>query len=271
MFIRCLFFCSRYTLGLAAKDTHKEVDDELSVSHFPHHPYKFRFLHFPMIILSLLIICHLLIHDIAGFPFSMPLLANSDTTTVFRRRLMVNRCNNYLQTRNLRYQSIDHFRSTTGIHGGAADVSTSLSFATTDATTSSNSNEKNDDDDDDKIKNRTKVDPTMAAAAAAGATTTTTTNAPTTNPDTLAKFLTLLFKGITLPFPTLRNLAEQSSPPSSMDSKERQDKIHVGFSLRESLLAIIIYLILGVISYSSTILQHDQAWSLVDALYFGGT
>lgn len=79
----------------------------------------------------------------------------------------------------------------------------------------------------------------------------------------LSKVLNGFFKGVTMPFPTLRTLAESSN--------DENKTIRVGFSLRESILAIVIYLALGVVSYSSTIFHREQAWSLVDALYFGGT
>lgn len=87
-----------------------------------------------------------------------------------------------------------------------------------------------------------------------------------------SRLLRLLFRGVTMPFPALRSLAETSSNSNSNKQTNKRDekKIRVGFSFRESVLAIAVYLALGVVSYSSTILQHDQAWSLVDALYFGG-
>ncbi len=93
----------------------------------------------------------------------------------------------------------------------------------------------------------------------------TSTNASSQKEDPqplLSKLLNVLFKGVTMPFPTLRKLSETS--------QDDNRKMRVGFSLRESIMAIVIYLALGVVSYSSTILQHDQAWSFVDALYFGG-
>lgn len=81
------------------------------------------------------------------------------------------------------------------------------------------------------------------------------------------KLLRLVFKGVTLPFPTLRNLVDIKPTPKQ---EHKKMKMRVGFSMRESILAIVIYLALGVVSYTSTILQRDQAWSFVDALYFGG-
>ena len=82
------------------------------------------------------------------------------------------------------------------------------------------------------------------------------------------RLLRLLFDGITLPFPALRSLVDIDNRRKTREQDEK--KIKVGFSLRESLLAIVIYLSLGVVSYSSTVLQGDHSWSLVDALYFGG-
>jgi hypothetical protein len=72
----------------------------------------------------------------------------------------------------------------------------------------------------------------------------------------VARFLTVLFRGMTLPFPTLRNLSQGST--------RDDDASVVGLSLRESLLAILVYLGLGAIAYHSTV----QEWSFVDALYF---
>jgi hypothetical protein len=66
-----------------------------------------------------------------------------------------------------------------------------------------------------------------------------------------SSFLTLLWRGMTLPFPMLRD-ADRSSTGSSF------------FSLRESLFAIVAYLALGSVAYTR-IFEH---WSLVDALYF---
>lgn len=61
------------------------------------------------------------------------------------------------------------------------------------------------------------------------------------------KFLASLWRGITLPFPTLRNA--DNSPT---------------FSLQECVIAIVAYLSLGAIAYTSVF----EKWSLVDALYF---
>jgi hypothetical protein len=60
-------------------------------------------------------------------------------------------------------------------------------------------------------------------------------------------FLASLWRGITLPFPTLRNADNSPS-----------------FSLQECIIAIVAYLSLGAIAYTSVFEQ----WSLVDALYF---
>ena len=81
----------------------------------------------------------------------------------------------------------------------------------------------------------------------------------------VSRLLNAFFNGVTMPFPTLRKLSEHLNT----DNQEPK-KIQVGFSVRESILAIVFYLTLGMISYSSTILQKDHAWSWVDALYFGG-
>jgi potassium channel subfamily K len=78
-------------------------------------------------------------------------------------------------------------------------------------------------------------------------------------PPLTTRFLNLLFKGITLPFPTLRNLVV---------SEQDEDSTTAGFSLKESLLAIVAYLAVGVVAYSSSWLGGDNTWSMVDALYF---
>jgi potassium channel subfamily K len=77
------------------------------------------------------------------------------------------------------------------------------------------------------------------------------------DPPLTTRFLNRLFKGMTLPFPILRNLAVSE-----------QDSTTAGFSLKESLLAILAYLALGVVAYSSSWLGGGNNWSLVDALYF---
>ena len=94
----------------------------------------------------------------------------------------------------------------------------------------------------------------------------------------VTKFFRLLFQGITLPFPTLRRLILESHPSehdkdsnSKKSSLSSSQRMAMGFSLKESMIAIAVYLALGAVSYSSTALQKDQRWSLVDALYFGGT
>ncbi|KAL7562863.1 hypothetical protein ACA910_002478 [Epithemia clementina (nom. ined.)] len=94
----------------------------------------------------------------------------------------------------------------------------------------------------------------------------------------VTKFVRLLFQGVTLPFPTLRRLLldqayNNGSKTADNDTKRttHDDDMpkQIGFSLRECIVAIVLYLALGVVSYSSTVLQKDQCWSFVDALYFG--
>lgn len=66
----------------------------------------------------------------------------------------------------------------------------------------------------------------------------------------VTNLLQLLWKGITLPFPMLRGMANDST-----DS---------GFTLSECLMAIAAYLGTGVLAYSVFL----EKWSVVDALYF---
>lgn len=112
-------------------------------------------------------------------------------------------------------------------------------------------------------ENDNSVGPSTVAGLPSSSNDNKTTPAPL---DALGKFLHLLYRGATLPFPNLRNLSNQATR-----TKKETGKVRVGFSLRESVVAIVVYLALGVVSYSSTLLQHDKAWSMVDALYFGGT
>lgn len=70
-----------------------------------------------------------------------------------------------------------------------------------------------------------------------------------------AKFIQLLFKGMTLPFPMLRELG-------NVEGDNAQAML--GFSLQECLLAIVSYLCLGTISYSFLF----EKWPLIDSLYF---
>lgn len=118
------------------------------------------------------------------------------------------------------------------------------------ATTSSSRNDDDDDTTDTKSKRRRQQ--------------------KKTHPLTI--LATALFKGMTLPFPALRDLTTKQQPRT-----EQQDgsatTTRIGFTLRESIAAIVIYLGLGVLSYSSVLRGSPQAkassWSLVDALYFG--
>jgi len=72
----------------------------------------------------------------------------------------------------------------------------------------------------------------------------------------IARFIQLLFKGMTLPFPLLRELGNVGDDDNG--------QAMLGFSLRECLLAIFSYLCLGTISYSFIF----EKWPLVDSLYF---
>jgi potassium channel subfamily K len=87
-----------------------------------------------------------------------------------------------------------------------------------------------------------------------------------------AGLLKAFFRGVTLPFPMLRKLADSASPQAKtkMESLTEDPHHRVGFSLNESLLAIALYLALGVAAYSSHFLiqEDQQPWSLIDALYF---
>ena len=81
----------------------------------------------------------------------------------------------------------------------------------------------------------------------------------------MARFLTMLFRGLTLPFPTLRNLTLLGNKNKKADHNDDDaSSSSTGISLRESILAILVYLVLGAFSYHSTIAD----WSFVDALYF---
>ena len=84
----------------------------------------------------------------------------------------------------------------------------------------------------------------------------------------LSRFLKALYQGLTFPFPTLRQLTLESTSTTA-DHKLKVKQI--GFSLREALFAIAVYLCFGAVSYHSTVLQaHDGTlpWSFIDALYF---
>lgn len=69
-----------------------------------------------------------------------------------------------------------------------------------------------------------------------------------------SRFISFLFRGMTFPFPTLRHLV--------LDDSSDQE----GFSIMESVQAIVMYLLLGACVYHSTVLHEDL--SIVDALYF---
>ena len=83
----------------------------------------------------------------------------------------------------------------------------------------------------------------------------------------LARFFKALYQGLTLPFPTLRQLAlDTPTGPSSTD-KGKKGTTRIGFSFREAIAAIVLYLTLGAVSYHSTVLR-EAPFSWVDALYF---
>ena len=95
------------------------------------------------------------------------------------------------------------------------------------------------------------------------------------SPILVSRFLKALYKGVTFPFPTLRRLALDTTPTSGSNTTSTSSAIQIGFSLRESILAIIVYLVVGAVSYHSTILQGPNGgqslsskWSFVDAAYF---
>jgi potassium channel subfamily K len=79
-------------------------------------------------------------------------------------------------------------------------------------------------------------------------------------PKPVSRFFTALYKGVTSPFPILRKIAFESSKDKSGETKQ------VGFSLKEALVAMAVYLSLGAISYHSTVVGNQ--WSFVDAFYF---
>lgn len=83
-------------------------------------------------------------------------------------------------------------------------------------------------------------------------------------PPVVSRFFQALYKGLTFPFPTLRQLAMEDT--SDKTAEQHEAKKQVGFSLREALLAIAVYLCLGAVSYHSTVVGNE--WSFVDALYF---
>lgn len=72
----------------------------------------------------------------------------------------------------------------------------------------------------------------------------------------LNSFVRNLLRGMFVPFPSLRRLVLYPGAP--------QSSLSVGWSLREGLTAVALYLAAGVVAYHR-IFEH---WSLVDALYF---
>lgn len=89
---------------------------------------------------------------------------------------------------------------------------------------------------------------------------TPTSNSPATSNTplisrALQRFIQLLFKGMTLPFPMLREIGK-------VDGEESTAML--GFSLRECILAIFAYLCLGTLGYSLLV----EKWSCIDSLYF---
>ncbi len=78
------------------------------------------------------------------------------------------------------------------------------------------------------------------------------------NADIFEGFVNGLWKGITLPFPSLRGLAK------ARKRSNQKKELLVGWSVNECLLAIAGYLTIGVVAYSYIFEQ----WSILDSLYF---
>lgn len=74
-----------------------------------------------------------------------------------------------------------------------------------------------------------------------------------------------LIKGVTLPFPVLRRMIPSSSSSERRKETRRSSRfLTIGLTFREGLVALLLYLLSGVLAYS-VLLEH---WSIVDALYF---
>ena len=99
--------------------------------------------------------------------------------------------------------------------------------------------------------------------------TTSTTTASTT---TGRRIASILSRGISVPFPTLRQLiltTKQQQEETANTSSSSSYKL--GLSVQESIIAISLYLALGVVSYHFGVSALDiqkQPWSIIDALYF---
>ena len=74
-----------------------------------------------------------------------------------------------------------------------------------------------------------------------------------------AIFLRNLWKGMTLPFPTLRKI---------ILNKSQNKDMKVGLRVRESLIGVALYLLAGVLSYHFLL---EESWSIVDSIYFTTT
>ena len=78
--------------------------------------------------------------------------------------------------------------------------------------------------------------------------------------------ITGLIKGITLPFPVLRRmvLMKSSSSSQQQQQQQRRSRLSIGLTFREGVLALVAYLLTGVLIYSFVL----ERWSIIDALYF---
>ena len=82
----------------------------------------------------------------------------------------------------------------------------------------------------------------------------------------IARFFKALYQGLTFPFPTLRKLA-MDTPDFTSSNNDKMEATNIGFSFREAIAAIVVYLTLGAVSYHSTVFR-ETPFSWVDALYF---
>jgi hypothetical protein len=84
-------------------------------------------------------------------------------------------------------------------------------------------------------------------------------------PSLMLHFLRSFWKGMSLPFPVLRNVVlPQAFRQIKFGRATDSSTFTVGLSFREGLYALIVYLVMGVTAYSFIL----EKWSIVDSLYF---
>ena len=116
----------------------------------------------------------------------------------------------------------------------------------------------NDDDDDNvntnnldlKYNNQRRPPPTLSSRVN----------------DVTASFSLNLWKGATIPFPSLRQVLLLRERPSRK-SGDTAAQLGLGLGFRNSILFLASYLLIGVAAYSFVL----EKWSIVDALYFSCT